>query len=97
MLDAEKKNLLFNSTIKSQFSYCRLVWMFCSRRSNVLVKDVHERALRIIYDDLFNSSCFDFVMTKNERTVHQQNANVLIKDICKFENNLSPLLTDDMF
>ena len=96
MLDAQKKSLLFNSTIKSQFSYCRLVWMFYSRISNVLVKDVHETALRIVYDD-HNSSYFDFLMTKNERTIHQQNVNVLIKDICKFENNLPPLLTDDMF
>ena len=29
ILDTQKKNLLFNSIIKSQFSYCPLVWMFC--------------------------------------------------------------------
>ena len=29
LLDAQKKNLLFSSIIKSQFSYCPLVWMFC--------------------------------------------------------------------
>ena len=29
LLDAQKKNFLFSSTIKSQFSYCSLVWMFC--------------------------------------------------------------------
>ena len=34
LLDVQKKNLLSNSIIKSQFSYCLLVWMFCSRRSN---------------------------------------------------------------
>ena len=44
MLDTEKKNLLFNYKIKSQFSYCPLVWMFCSRRSNSLVSNIHERA-----------------------------------------------------
>ena len=37
MLDTQKKNLLFNSIITSQFSYCPLIWMFCSRRSNSLV------------------------------------------------------------
>ena len=36
-------------------------------------------------------------MTKNERTIHQQNVNVLIKEIFKFENDLSPPLIDDMF
>ena len=32
LLDAQKKHFLFNSIIKSQFSYCPLVWMFYSRR-----------------------------------------------------------------
>ena len=50
LLDTQKKNLLFNSIIKFQFSHCPLVWMFCSRRSNSLVKNVHERALRIVHD-----------------------------------------------
>ena len=96
MLDTQKKNLLFNSIIKSQFSYCPLVWMFCSRRSNSLVNNVHERALRIIQDD-HNSSYAELLKTKNERTIHQQNINVLMKEIYKFEKNLSPPLTDDMF
>ena len=36
-------------------------------------------------------------MTKKEHTIHQQNINVLMKEIYKFENNLSPLLIDDLF
>ena len=96
LLDAQKKNLLFNSIIKSQFSYCPLVWMFCSRRSNSLVNNVHERALRIVSDD-HNSSYSELLMTKKEHTIHQQNINVLMKEIYKFENNLSPPLIDDMF
>ena len=55
LLDTQKKNLLFNSIIKSQFSYSPLVWILCSRRSNSLVNNVHERTLRIISDD-HNSS-----------------------------------------
>ena len=93
MLDMQKKNL-FNSIIKSQ--YCPLVWMFCSRRSNSLVNNVHERALRIVHDN-HNSSYSELIKIKNERTIHQQNINVLMKEIYKFENNLSPSLIDDMF
>ena len=95
MLDTQKKNLLFNSRIKSQFSYCPIVWKFYSRRSNSLVNNVHERALRIVHDD-HNSSYSELVKTKNERTIHQQNINALIKEIYKFENDLSPPLFDDM-
>ena len=44
-----------------------------------------------------NISYSELLTTKNERTIHQQNINVLMKEIHKFENNLSPLLIDDMF
>ena len=70
--------------------------MFCSRRSNSLANNVHERALGIVYDD-HNSSYSELLMTKNEHTIHQKNINVLTKGIYKFENDLSPPLLDDMF
>ena len=70
--------------------------MFCSRRSNPLVNNVHERALRIVYDD-HNSSYSEILMTKNEPSTHQQNINLLMKEIYKFENDLYPPLIDDMF
>ena len=82
------KNLLFSSIIKSQFSYCPLVWMFRSRRSNSLVNNVHEITLRIVSDD-HNSPYSELLMTKKEHTIHQQNINVLMKEIYKFENILS--------
>ena len=59
-------------------------------------EDVHERALRTVYDD-HNSSYSELLMTKNEQTIHQQNINVLMKEIYKFENDRSPSLIDDMF
>ena len=36
-------------------------------------------------------------MTKNESTTPQQNTNVLKKETSKFEKDLSPPLTDDIF
>ena len=59
------------------------------------MNNVHERALRIVYDNQI-SSYSELLMTKNEPTVHQQSINVLIKENCKFENDLSPPLIDDM-
>ena len=69
--------------------------MFCSRRLNFLGNNVHERALRIVYDNQI-SFYSELLMTKNERTVHQQNVNVLMKENYKFENDLSPPLVDGM-
>ena len=66
--------------------------MFCSiEQFNSLENNVYERALRIVYDD-HNNSYSELLITKNERTIYQQNINVLMKEIDKFENNLSPLL-----
>ena len=62
LVDVQKKNLLFNSIINSQFSYCPLVRMFYSRTSNSLVNNVHERALRSVSDD-HNSSYSELLMT----------------------------------
>ena len=95
LLDAQKKNLLFNSTIKSQLSYFPLVWMFCSRISNSLVNNVHERTLRIVSDD-HNSSYSELIMTKKEHTLHQENISVLMNEIYRFQNNLSPMIIDDI-
>ena len=60
------------------------------------LSNVHERALRIVHDDHI-SSYSELLKTNNERTIHQQNINVLMKEIYKFENDLSPPLIDDMF
>ena len=50
-LNMEKKKVLYKSLIKSQFNYCPLVWMFCSRQFNNLTNKIHEWSLRITYKD----------------------------------------------
>ena len=50
-LDQGKKVLLYKSMVKSQFDYCPLVWMFCSRQSNNVINKVYERGLRLTYRD----------------------------------------------
>ena len=47
----KKKNLLMNAFITSQFNYSPLVWMCHSRALNTRINKIHERALRIVYDD----------------------------------------------
>ena len=53
--------------IKSQFNYCPLVWMFCSRKSNNLVNKVQERTLRLIYKD--NENNFQTLLNENNETL----------------------------
>ena len=43
--------LLSKSMIKSQFNYCPLACMFCSKQSNSLINKFHESGLRLTYRD----------------------------------------------
>ena len=63
--------------IKSQFNYCPLVWMFCSRQSNNLINKVHERRLKLRYKD--ETKDFQQILREeNEITIHQRNLQVLM-------------------
>ena len=46
-----KKKLLLNSFFNAQFNYCPLVWLLHSRSNNNKIKYLHERFLRIVYQD----------------------------------------------
>ena len=50
-LTQDQKLLLLNSVVKSQFSYCPLVWMFTSRYLNNALNSILERTLSLIYND----------------------------------------------
>ena len=46
-----QKEILLSSFIISNFSYCRLIWMICSKKSTKKINAVHERSLQIIRND----------------------------------------------
>ena len=50
-MSTKKRKLIMNSFITSQFGYCPLVWMFHSRELNNRINRIHERSLRIVYND----------------------------------------------
>ena len=47
-MNLAQRRLIMNAFIFSQFGYCPLVWMFHSRKLNNRIKNIHERALRIV-------------------------------------------------
>ena len=61
--DSEKK-MIFNFSIKAQFSYCSLVSMFCSRQTKNMINKINEKALRITLNDHisdFGTLCFGII------------------------------------
>ena len=56
--------------ITSQFSYCPLIWMFHSRNLNNKINRIHERALRLVYQN--NLSFSELLDLDNSVTVHKK-------------------------
>ena len=95
-LSDSQKRLIFNSIIKSQFNYCPLTWMFCSRTSNNMIKKIHEWALILILND--HTSDFDTLLQNNSDTCnHHRNIQILMVEIYKIKNNLNPSIMDFVF
>ena len=63
-LGEHKRKLLMNAFITSQFNYCSIIWVFCQRKSNNLINRIHERALRIAYNDY--TSNFESLLRKDD-------------------------------
>ena len=70
--------------------------MFCSRRSNNLINNIHERALRATFDD-HTSNFTQLLEKKRESTIHQRNIQALMKEIHKLIIYLSPPIIDHLF
>ena len=95
-LNMKQEKLLYKSMIKSQFNYCPLVWMFCSRQSNNLINKINERSLRISYKN--QRTCYhNLLETHNELTIHQKNLQVLMKEIYKIVNGIAPPIMNALF
>ena len=94
-INTDKKALLYKSMIKSQFACCPLVWMFCFRQSSNLINKVHERALKLIYQDNCN---FEVLLEKqHDFSIHQRNLQVLMTENYKIVNGIAPPVMNSLF
>ena len=82
----KKRRILFKAFIEWQFN-CPLVWMFHGRQINDKINKLHERALRIVYNDTITS--FEELLFKDKTfTIHHQNVPSLAIERYKDVNNL---------
>ena len=85
-LTTYQRRILIRAFIEYQFNYCRLVWMFHSRKLNKRINKLQERSLRIIYGD--DTSSFEEVLIKDESvTIHNRNIQALALEMYKVKNN----------
>ena len=85
-----------SSFFRSQFNYFPLIWMCHNRTNNRKINRLHERCLRIIYND--KQSSFIKLLEKDVSvSMHQRNLQILAIDMFKVSNGLSPVLMNDIF
>ena len=90
-MSVEKKKILMNSFFNAQFNYCSLVWMLHSHRNNNIIRNLHERCLRLIYND--ENSSYEELLTKDGSVfIHHRNVQALATEFYKIKNGLSPEL-----
>ena len=86
-LNDSQKRLILNSIVKSQFSYCPVVWMFYSRTSNNMINTVHERAPSVLLND--HESNFEKLLhINNDVCNHHRNIQTLLIEIFKIKKVL---------
>ena len=75
-----KRRILMNALIISQFSYSPLVWMFHSRNNlNNRINKTHEKALRIAYKDQTSLSFDDLLKRDKSARIHQKNLQIFLQ------------------
>ena len=69
--------------------------MFCCRSLNHRINRLHEKALRIAYDD-YLSDFEELLIKDNTVTIHKGNLRKIAIEMYKILNNLPPLFTREI-
>ena len=85
-----------SSFFNNQFNYCSLIWMLLSCHSNSKIQHLHERCVRLIYND--KSSCYEEQLEKDKSvSVRHKNLQSIITEIFKIKDNISPEIPSKVF
>ena len=95
-INPDQRRIIMKAFITSQFGYCPLVWMFHSKQTNNRINRLHERSLRITYND-YHSSFQDLLIEEKYVSIHQRNLQVFFTLLYKVINNLSPQIVRETF
>ena len=75
-LDEKQAKLLYNYFILSQFNYCSIIWMFCSKTSYNRIEQIQKRGLGIVYSEP-HMSLEDLLIHDQGISVHRRHINTL--------------------
>ena len=75
---------------------CPLIWMNHSRTLNNRINRIHERSLRVVYND--KKSTFEELLERDKSvTRHIRNLQILVTEMFKVKNGIAPEIMNDVF
>ena len=80
----------------AQFNYCPLIWMCHNRTYNNKINRLHERCLRLIYNDK-QLSFEDLLEKPNSVSIHHKNLQALAIEMFKVHTKTSPEIMQEVF
>ena len=92
----QKRKVLVNTLFTSQFSYFPLTCMFHSRKLNNKINRLHERCIRIVYNDRL--STFEELLNKdNSVSIRHRNLQCLAIEMFKVHLGEAPQILQEVF
>ena len=95
-LNLSRAKILYNSFILSQFNYCCLDWMFCSKTLQNEINQIQKRALPIVYNEP-NLNLDKLVELEKSITIHIKNIITLLTEVYKTTRGENPIFMYKIF
>ena len=95
-IQTDKLRIIMKTFIDSQFNYCPLTWMFHSRKLNVKINKLHERAFRIVYKSRTLTFGQLLILDKSY-CIHHRNLQKLAVEMFKVKHNIAPTPIQNLF
>ena len=96
VFNTETKLLIMQSFILSQFTYCCVVYHFCSRADMVKIEKLQRKALRFVYQD-YQTSYTLLRERSNRPLLYVERQRCLLQEVYKSIHSLGPIYLNDMF
>ena len=96
ILSTKNKLKIFQSFINSNFTYCPVVWHFCSKKQTRNMEKIQERSLRFVYND-FHSTYNELLLRTKKDTLHVMRLKRMLTLVYKCINASGPSFLHSLF
>ena len=95
-ISTDHAKTLASAFINSQFNYCSIIWMFCSKKSKQRIESIHKRTLRIVFRE-YDKTYEELLNDHDIKSIHQNHLKFILAEVFKSLNNLNPEFMTEFF